>query len=96
MVHGATPSTKTSLALEIVEASGAAVGEPCDVWLRSLSLARRPRSRSSVSLSSHGAHAETAVGRARIDVDWRFFVFKKMRWNVRILTISIQNLGIIN
>ena len=61
-------------------------------WL--VALARRPRSRSSVS--SHGAHAETAVGRARIDVDWRFFVFKKMRWNVRILTISIQNLGTIN
>ena len=49
-----------------------------------VALARRPRSRRSVS--SHGAHAETAVGRARIgerrwfvletlDVDRRFFVF---------------------
>ena len=49
---------ETCLARESVEESGAAVGKPCGVWLRSL-MDEMMRSRSSVS--SRGVQAETAA-----------------------------------
>ena len=49
---------ETCLARESVEGSGAAVGKPCGVWLRSL---MDEMMRSRISVSSRSAQAETAA-----------------------------------